>query len=168
MNCFYLKTKTESGLRYCVFQIIENRTMDNVQNTIIVLIYHRHKLPKEERSIFWKDMLSVILSENLFMYMCPIPNGFRDTAVSLYSSSVSTPKTVLPFRMWISVKRQLAFVTADSDIVGMLWKYRTSSERPNMLISCPHKSCKMHRCWRWNFRKCIILSKLYTTLWLEQ
>jgi hypothetical protein len=26
---------------------------------------------------------------------------------------------------------------------------------------CPHMSCKVHWCWRWNFRKCIILVKLY-------
>jgi hypothetical protein len=26
---------------------------------------------------------------------------------------------------------------------------------------CPHTSCKVHWCWRWNFRKCITLGKLY-------
>jgi hypothetical protein len=26
---------------------------------------------------------------------------------------------------------------------------------------CPHTSCFVHWCWRWNFRKCIILGKLY-------
>jgi hypothetical protein len=26
---------------------------------------------------------------------------------------------------------------------------------------CPHTSCKVHWCWRRNFRKCIILGKLY-------
>jgi hypothetical protein len=26
---------------------------------------------------------------------------------------------------------------------------------------CPHTSCKVHWCWRWNFRKFIILGKLY-------
>jgi hypothetical protein len=25
---------------------------------------------------------------------------------------------------------------------------------------CPHTSCKVHWCWRWNFRKCITLSNL--------
>jgi hypothetical protein len=28
-------------------------------------------------------------------------------------------------------------------------------------MPCPHMSCKVHWCWRWNFRKCIILGKLY-------
>jgi hypothetical protein len=28
--------------------------------------------------------VSVILNKKVYMYMCPIPNGFRDTAISLY------------------------------------------------------------------------------------
>jgi hypothetical protein len=63
-----------------------------------------------------------------YMYMCPIPNGFRDRAISLNSSSDLAPNIVLPSRltaplseaMRISVKRQLALVTVDSDIVGAL------------------------------------------------
>jgi len=41
-------------------------------------------------SIFWKVKLSVILSKKvyMYMYMCPIPNGFRDRAVSLYSCKI--------------------------------------------------------------------------------
>jgi hypothetical protein len=54
--------------------------------------------------------------------MCPLLNGFRDTAVSLYST---------------------------------LYTVQTSS------TPCPHTSCKAHWFWRWNFRKCIILGKLY-------
>jgi len=33
---------------------------------------------QEERSIFWEVIVSVILSRNVYMNMCPIPNGFRD------------------------------------------------------------------------------------------
>jgi hypothetical protein len=29
------------------------------------------------------------------VYMCPIPNGFRDTAISLYSSNVVNKKKIL-------------------------------------------------------------------------
>jgi hypothetical protein len=54
--------------------------------------------------------------------MCPIPNGFRDRTISLYSSLDLAPNIVLPSRMWIGVKRQLAVVTVNSDIVGVLWK----------------------------------------------
>jgi hypothetical protein len=37
-----------------------------------------------ERSIFWEVIVSVILRKILYMYMCPIPNLFRDRAISLY------------------------------------------------------------------------------------
>jgi hypothetical protein len=39
--------------------------MDNVQNAIIVLIYHLHKLSHEDRSIFWEVMVSAILSKKV-------------------------------------------------------------------------------------------------------
>jgi hypothetical protein len=29
------------------------------------------------------------------MYMCPIPNGFRDRAISLYSSKIADKKEIL-------------------------------------------------------------------------
>jgi hypothetical protein len=40
-------------------------------------IYPRRK------SIFWKLIISVILSKNMYMYVCPIPNGFGDRTASL-------------------------------------------------------------------------------------
>jgi hypothetical protein len=55
-------------------------------------------------------------------YICPTPNGFWDRAISFYSSLDLEPNTILPSRMWIGVKHQLATSTADSDIVGVLWK----------------------------------------------
>jgi hypothetical protein len=50
-------------------------------------------MSQEERSIFWEAMVSVILSKNV--YMCPSPNGFRDRAVSLYSSKIVAKKEIL-------------------------------------------------------------------------
>jgi hypothetical protein len=38
-------------------------------------------LLREGRSIFWEVIVSVILSEKLYKNVCPIPNGFRDTAI---------------------------------------------------------------------------------------
>ena len=40
-----------------------------------------YRVSQEERSIFWKVIVSVILSKNVYMNMCPIPNGFRDRAI---------------------------------------------------------------------------------------
>jgi hypothetical protein len=45
-------------------------------------------MSQKERSIFWEIIVSVILSKKVYTYMCPIPNGFRDRAVSLYSSKI--------------------------------------------------------------------------------
>jgi hypothetical protein len=50
---------------------------------------------QEERSIFWEGIVSVILSKNVYMYMCPIPNGFRDRAISMYSSKTVDKKDIL-------------------------------------------------------------------------
>jgi hypothetical protein len=52
------------------------------------------RMSQEERSIFWE----VILSKKVYMYMCPIPNGFRDRAISLYSTlyTVQTSNTPWP------------------------------------------------------------------------
>jgi hypothetical protein len=40
--------------------------------------------------------MSIGLSkQKLYMYMCPIPNGFRDTAISLYSSKIVDKEEIL-------------------------------------------------------------------------
>jgi hypothetical protein len=40
-------------------------------------------MTREERSIFWEGIISVILTKKVHMKMCPIPNGFRDLASSI-------------------------------------------------------------------------------------
>jgi hypothetical protein len=37
----------------------------------------------------------VILSKKVYMYMCPIPNGFQDRVISLYSSKIVNNKKAL-------------------------------------------------------------------------
>jgi hypothetical protein len=39
---------------------------------------------QEEMSIFWEVAVSVILSKKVYMFLCPIPNGFQERATSLY------------------------------------------------------------------------------------
>jgi hypothetical protein len=78
--------------------------------------------PPEGKVNILGSAVSGILSKKMYMYMCPIPNSFRDRAMSLYST---------------------------------LYTAQTSN------TPCPHTSCKVHWCWRCNFRKCIILSKRY-------
>jgi hypothetical protein len=50
---------------------------------------------QEERLIFWEVIVSVILSKKLFMYMCLIPDGFLDRAISLYSSKIVDKEDIL-------------------------------------------------------------------------
>jgi hypothetical protein len=52
-----------------------------------------YRVSQEERSIFWEVIVSVILSKNLYMKMCPIPNGFRERAILV----VWLGRTVLSF-----------------------------------------------------------------------
>jgi hypothetical protein len=47
-----------------------------------------YRLSHEERSMFWKVTVSVILNKKVYMYMCPILNGFRERAISLYCSKI--------------------------------------------------------------------------------
>jgi hypothetical protein len=42
-------------------------------------LVRQYNVSQEERSIFWEVTVSVILSKKLYMNMCPIPNGFRET-----------------------------------------------------------------------------------------
>jgi hypothetical protein len=70
--------------------------------------------------------------------MCPIPNGFQDRVISLYSNLDLAPNIVLPSCKWNGVKRQLAVVTVDSDFVGGLWKKLhiiTNAEYADMLYA---------------------------------
>jgi hypothetical protein len=50
---------------------------------------------QEERSIFREVIVLVILSEKVYMCRCPIPNGFRDRTISLYSSKIVDKKEIL-------------------------------------------------------------------------
>jgi hypothetical protein len=38
-------------------------------------------MAQKVRSILWEVIVSVILSKTVYLYMFPIPNGFRDRAV---------------------------------------------------------------------------------------
>jgi len=52
----------------------------------------------EERSILWEVILSVMLSTNVCMNMCLIPNGFRDTAIWMYNRKIVDKKEILRVR----------------------------------------------------------------------
>jgi hypothetical protein len=45
--------------------------------------------------IFWEVTVSAILSKIVYMYICPIPNGFQDRAISLFSSKIVDKNEIL-------------------------------------------------------------------------
>jgi hypothetical protein len=52
-------------------------------------------MSQDERSLFWEVIVSVIQSKKINIYVCPIPNGFWETAISLYSSKTVDKKEIL-------------------------------------------------------------------------
>jgi hypothetical protein len=53
---------------------------------------------KEKNAYIYTGVLEVIvlviLSKNVYMYMCHITNGFRDRVISLYSSKIVSKKEI--------------------------------------------------------------------------
>ena len=67
-----------------------------LQANVIISTNILHRVSQEERSIFWEVIVSVILSKNVYMNMCPILNGFRDRDSWLYSDLAWTPSIGVP------------------------------------------------------------------------
>jgi NurA-like 5'-3' nuclease len=72
-------------------QIVNNEYL-SIKSHLHILIY---RMSQKERSIFWDVIISVILSKNLYMYTCLIPNRFRDKDISLYSSKIVDKKEIV-------------------------------------------------------------------------
>jgi len=70
---------------YALFMLPKFRPKTNFAHCGIEYAYgyllHIYRVSQEERSIFWEVIVSVIRSINVYMNMCPIPNGFRDRAI---------------------------------------------------------------------------------------
>jgi hypothetical protein len=54
-----------------------------------------YRVFQDESLLFSEVLLSVILRQTLRMYTCPIPNVFRDRAISLYSYRIVDKKEIL-------------------------------------------------------------------------
>ena len=61
-------------------------------NFILIFVslrsYSVHRVSQEERLIFWEVRAEVILSKNVYMNMCPIPNVFRDGAIWMHNRKI--------------------------------------------------------------------------------
>jgi len=58
----------------------------------------KYRMSREERSIFWEVIVSVILSKNVYMNICPIPNGFQDRAIWMCNRKIVDKKEILRVR----------------------------------------------------------------------
>jgi hypothetical protein len=99
---------------------------------------------QEERSIFWDVKMSVILSKKLYMYVCPIPNGFRDRAISLYSPQIVDKKEILR-----TVPNTC--IHCSSNKVGTVYLvqhiFENSADNMNALCnSCEDMACSKSEC----------------------
>jgi hypothetical protein len=68
----------------CKYAQCEKRTELLVFNVQVLRFKNVQKfiqMSRKERLIFWEIIVSVILSKNVYMNMCPILNGFRDRAI---------------------------------------------------------------------------------------
>jgi hypothetical protein len=64
------------------------RSIAHSKQENVWLKWQIYRVFQGEKSIFWEVIISVILNRKLYMYMCPIVNGFRDGAISLYRRAI--------------------------------------------------------------------------------
>jgi hypothetical protein len=97
----------------------------------------------EEMSIFWEVIVSVILSKKVYMYMCSVPNGFRDRAVSLYSYKI-IDKEISPI---VSNNRYLFFKWRSWYSLPSKVHFRKFHVNINALLSsCEDMACCSSEC----------------------
>ena len=66
---------------YVLIQILKMFETNFILIFVSLRSYSVHRVSQEERLIFWEVRAEVILSKNVYMNMCPIPNVFRDRAI---------------------------------------------------------------------------------------
>ena len=83
-------------------QVYELQMKSLLLNILLELLNHWrwsiYRVSQEGRSIFWEIIVSVFLSKNVYMNMCPIPNGFRDRAIWMYNRKIVDRKDILHVR----------------------------------------------------------------------
>jgi hypothetical protein len=52
-------------------------------------------VPGGKVNILGGHSIGRLSKQKVYMYMCPIPNGFRDRAISLYNSKIVNKKEIL-------------------------------------------------------------------------
>jgi hypothetical protein len=113
--------------------------MEKSWSSEILNEYTIYRTSREERSIFWEVTTSVILSKKLYIYMCPTPNGFRDRAITLYSSRIGDQREIL--RTVLN-----AGIYCSSDKVGTIYSVQYIFDNSTVNINALCSSCEDIAC----------------------
>ena len=97
-----------------------------------------HRVSQEEMSLFWEVIVSVILSKRMYMYICPIPNGFRVRAISLYNCKI-VDKEILRIDSNIGIY-------CSSDKVDTVYVVQYIFEKSTFNINALYTSCEDMGC----------------------
>jgi hypothetical protein len=93
----YVNAKCLSHVMTISMSVLDHyKSSEQVTNIDFTTISEVYRMSQEDRSVFWEVIVSVIPSRKVYMYMCPIPNSFRDRVVSLHSSKIVDKKEILP------------------------------------------------------------------------
>jgi hypothetical protein len=108
--------------------------------------------------------------------MCLIPNGFQNRVIALYKSldlapyisfcpAVLRPVRFLLMRLneeW-NVKNNSGYTRWSARSHNGCYRQHTGMPRWTQTSKTPypHTNWKVHWCWQRNFRKCIVLGKMY-------
>ena len=79
-----------------------------------------YRMSQEERSIFWKVIVSIILSRKLYMNICPIPNGFRDGAIWMQTAKLLVRKRYYEYVLFLMP----VFIVQVTELVQLIIKVR--------------------------------------------
>ena len=104
-SCFWYSMQQ----KLCVFQcgyIGPNFIFDSFSD--IYTHTHTHRVSQEERSVFWEVIVSVTLNKQLFNEQVSYSNGFRGTAIWLYSVLAWPPSIVIPSHRAVPLSEAIA------------------------------------------------------------
>jgi len=128
----------------------------------------------KEMSIFLEVIVSVILSKKVYMYMCYSERFLRwSYFTEQFRFGTQNCPSLPPYcasldfclRGWMKRKVYRTKVDTRDELLDLVMDVIASiKEHQDALRQATRHdltSCKLHWCWRWNFRKCIVVGKLY-------
>jgi hypothetical protein len=128
-----------------------------------------YNVSQEEMSIFWEVIVSVILSKKCICISVILRTVsdielFHCTVAKLLIKRYYVFFLISVFIVQVKKKLLKKWYTRRTarSLNGFYHQHKGTSRRTQTSNTpCLHTSCKVHWCWRWNFRKCIALGKMY-------